>query len=1069
MDVTVLVVLGCLALPTLHYISKYNLLGQRVDRLEREVARLQKSLMEMEGRQNAVEPKPPSEQAPHVLIESGQKTQVYRARSRTSATPTQGPLPPIAVASVQAAIEETVPGVAFAASAAATVSDVIHATPRGPSRMERWIETMRSSDEWEAMVGTRWLNRIGALALILGIGFFLKYAFDQNWISPVFRVMIGFAIGAGLLGLAFRTHGKGYAVFAQGLVGAEIATLYLSVYASWNFYNLVPGVVALVGMAIVTGLAFGQALYYESLAVSVLAWIGGFLAPLLLALQQPNEWGLFLYLIALVGGILAITFKRPDWSVLEPMTLGAAWLVATLWYINAYSSAHLLLTCVFVTVLWALFFSLEIVRTFHPSPIISRTGPILWVCNGAIFYGALVLLINPDHDLLLGPVTLALGATYCAALLAMWRHALPASVAMRYAFTAIGLMVLATALSFTGFTIVILWSLEAGLLAVLGTRHNLWYVWRSALVVYALAISLLLATQGALAYQPIAQFRPVLQERALAFAVLAAALAACVPLLARVKDPRGGIIGQSLTYAWMSLTFLLLTAESNDLYRRFLIGATGNHAAHLEFLRSLSVGAVWMAFSLPLVWYGLRRRVSPGIIVGLGSAALGLALAGFAGLTYQPISDFRPILNVRTGTLLLLIAALAIHLRLWRGSDELPEISVPVTVAIKCLMALLGFELITAETNDFFHNVTGFSTVRTTSGGPFIESVTLAVEWAIYSMLPIWYGIKRHSLPVLSAGLGITCLATGAVALAGVAWVPPGALGAVFMSARPVTFAVVVVSLAVQMRWLRQAGATYPWLGVSTIAAQSAVVLLGFELIGTEVRDFFATSGRAMTDAGPIEGLALAALWMVYSLLPIRYGVKRQQLAVLILGLASAGAAALIGMADAVMWVPSNSIGFAAMGLVVLVFGVLALALFVHMRWLREACSDHPWVNSFVIAAQVGIVLLGFEVIGVQVRDYFATAGRSIANGGDLQQLLLSVFWLLYAILLIIVGIWRRTRWVRMGAMAMFAFSILKIFLYDLSFLPAGLRSISLAGLGVILLGVSFLYQRYRTLLLDPT
>jgi uncharacterized membrane protein len=74
--------------------------------------------------------------------------------------------------------------------------------------------------------------------------------------------------------------------------------------------------------------------------------------------------------------------------------------------------------------------------------------------------------------------------------------------------------------------------------------------------------------------------------------------------------------------------------------------------------------------------------------------------------------------------------------------------------------------------------------------------------------------------------------------------------------------------------------------------------------------------------------------------------------------------------------------------------------------------------------------------------------------------------WLAYAILVMGLGIWRRARWMRLGAMALFAFIILKVFIYDLSFLGAVYRPISFAGLGVILLAVSFLYQRYRSILL---
>ena len=73
--------------------------------------------------------------------------------------------------------------------------------PSPPARplLEPVVQRIRSTEEWETLIGGRWMNRIGALALILGIGFFLKYAFDNNWISQGLRVVIGLAIGMGLL------------------------------------------------------------------------------------------------------------------------------------------------------------------------------------------------------------------------------------------------------------------------------------------------------------------------------------------------------------------------------------------------------------------------------------------------------------------------------------------------------------------------------------------------------------------------------------------------------------------------------------------------------------------------------------------------------------------------------------------------------------------------------------------------------------------------------------------------------------------------------------------------------
>jgi len=81
-----------------------------------------------------------------------------------------------------------------------------------------------------------------------------------------------------------------------------------------------------------------------------------------------------------------------------------------------------------------------------------------------------------------------------------------------------------------------------------------------------------------------------------------------------------------------------------------------------------------------------------------------------------------------------------------------------------------------------------------------------------------------------------------------------------------------------------------------------------------------------------------------------------------------------------------------------------------------------------------------------------------------MKQLSLSGVWLLSSILIMLAGLWRRVRNLRLVATALFGFTILKIFIYDLSFLQTLYRIFSFMGLGVILLGVSYLYQKTRGL-----
>jgi len=109
----------------------------------------------------------------------------------------------------------------------------------------------------ESIIAGRWLNRVGIVALLLAVGFFLKNTFDSDWIGPAGRVAIGLLFGAVLLVYSQLLIRRGYLYFSEGIAGTGVGVLYLSLYAAWGFYDLIPQAVAFTGMVVVTLLSGG--------------------------------------------------------------------------------------------------------------------------------------------------------------------------------------------------------------------------------------------------------------------------------------------------------------------------------------------------------------------------------------------------------------------------------------------------------------------------------------------------------------------------------------------------------------------------------------------------------------------------------------------------------------------------------------------------------------------------------------------------------------------------------------------------------------------------------------------
>ncbi|MCA1556322.1 MAG: DUF2339 domain-containing protein, partial [Acidobacteria bacterium] len=163
----------------------------------------------------------------------------------------------------------------------------------------------------EQLIGGSLFNWLGIIAVSLTVGFFLKYAFDNDWIGQRGQVLFGAVAGVGILGAAERLRARGYKSYAYVLSGGGILILYLTVYAARVFYDLISVLPAFLLMLAVTTTAVLLAARYNAYAIAVLGLIGGFMTPALLSTGVDNQFGLFGYIALLNSGVLALAyFKR---------------------------------------------------------------------------------------------------------------------------------------------------------------------------------------------------------------------------------------------------------------------------------------------------------------------------------------------------------------------------------------------------------------------------------------------------------------------------------------------------------------------------------------------------------------------------------------------------------------------------------------------------------------------------------------------------------------------------------------------------------------------------------------
>ncbi|MDQ0417752.1 putative membrane protein [Croceifilum oryzae] len=152
-------------------------------------------------------------------------------------------------------------------------------------------------------------------------------------------------------------------------------------------------------------------------------------------------------------------------------------------------------------------------------------------------------------------------------------------------------------------------------------------------------------------------------------------------------------------------------------------------------------------------------------------------------------------------------------------------------------------------------------------------------------------------------------------------------------------------------------------------------------------------------------------------------------------------------------------------------FFLLSTALFLQILWRDRWIAWLPKQSSFFLYGFIfTIVLALFELVTVGVSNTFSHLITLVPKGeaerliqlANMSRLAISIAWLLFACLLLWMGVRQKVQKLRLTAFGLMALAILKIFLFDLSFLNSLYRTLSLIVLGIILLSVSYLYQKKK-------
>jgi uncharacterized membrane protein len=576
----------------------------------------------------------------------------------------------------------------------------------------------------EMKLGTRWLNWVGIVMLLVGVAFFLKYAYDNAWIGPKGRLALGTLFGITALFMGERFRRKDWDILFKVLTGGGLASFYLCIFFSFQIYNLSTQTVSMLLAILVTGLAVAMAVTHNAMSIAILALIGGFSSPVLLSTGQNHPYALFSYIAILnLVAMGSAYFRR--WRALDLLCFIGSAILYLGWYDKFYARDQLTPALLFISLFYLMFLLIPTLHSLVRRIPETREVLALIVLNAVFSFGCYYQVLFMDHRYAMGFVALGQAALVLV-LFQLWAGRLgkDSHAAGSLLIVSLGLVTIAIPIQLKLYGIPVAWSMEGAVLTWLGIRF------RHRIPRVSGVLALILAAGGLVHRLPLhkAIFTPIFNVPFGSWIVVIAMAVTAAYLLNRDKEtderwtPVLAAIAAILAFV---LTCGLLTFEVSQFW-------TINHRiARFRTYEFSSLIILWSVIPTVTAYILLRQGSQKGMYLSWACFAFG-ALVFLGGLTHYRHPSSWLMVNVTFAPKLFFIIALWWCAKLCRRRELVLGGDILELAGHGFLALLLAFE---------FERWGRYSDLITRKMGTSL----ISAGWALQAFIVIWIGLATRN------------------------------------------------------------------------------------------------------------------------------------------------------------------------------------------------------------------------------------------------------------------------------------------------------------------------------------
>jgi len=466
----------------------------------------------------------------------------------------------------------------------------------------------------QALAGT-WFNRLGVVAILLALAFFLKWSFDNNLVGNLGRVIIGIVLGLAFLGAGEYFQHRKFAVYGQGFTGGGIAILYLSVFAAFQLYHLVNQPTAFALMILITLAASLLALRYDALAIGILGIVGGFATPFLLSNGSSNLFALFTYAAILDVGVFLVSYFK-KWYMFNYLTFLFTFLIFTFWYVSEYSKAQMWLALLYLTIYFVIYLGVSFVRNVRMGEQTKPLDLVLIFANAAVYFALSYGVLETYYRDFMGFFSALLGLVYI--LIGNFTYKVNSkdpNLSLTFLGVAAGFITLAIPLQLADYWISIAWTIEAVILLWISFRFESFKTRLTGISIMLVGLLYLLGQPFRISGKEVVLF---FNNAALAYLAVILLMIVAVYIFGRSKlDSRDKRLYTGLQITANLMIVILITREINA-YFLYLSWANGYRAGYSTDARDLTLSVAWGLYASLLTVGGFLRKLSTLRLFGLG-------------------------------------------------------------------------------------------------------------------------------------------------------------------------------------------------------------------------------------------------------------------------------------------------------------------------------------------------------------------------------------------------------------------------------------------------------------------